>query len=48
VGGYAGSGLSSVVETVSLDPETNPVPNCLAELNSFPVARGAGAVLGLG
>jgi hypothetical protein len=41
---------SSLVEVVSLDPETNPVPNCLAALNSFPtiVVEGVGAVLGAG
>jgi hypothetical protein len=50
VGGVADSGASSVVEVVSLDPETNPVPNCLEELNSFPtiLSQGAGAVLGSG
>jgi hypothetical protein len=51
VGGYtSSSGYSSVVEVVSLDPETNPVPNCLEELNSFPttVYEAAGAVLGAG
>jgi hypothetical protein len=46
----ANLGYSSVVEVVSFDPETNPVPNCLEELNSFPTAvrYGAGAVLGSG
>jgi hypothetical protein len=41
---------ASLVEIVSLDPETNPVPNCLAELNSFPttVNQAAGSILGLG
>jgi hypothetical protein len=51
VGGYsAASGYSSLVEVVSLDPEINPVPNCLEELNSFPTAvtKAAGAVLGAG
>jgi hypothetical protein len=45
-----GSPKYSLVEVVSLDPETNPVPNCLVELNSFPttVEGGAGAMLGEG
>jgi hypothetical protein len=47
VGGLTDSGVSYVVEVVSLDPETNPVPNCLEEMNSFPATkrRAAGAVL---
>jgi hypothetical protein len=50
VGGYTDSGSSAVVEVVSLDLETNPVPNCLEELNSFPttVEGATGAVLGAG
>jgi hypothetical protein len=45
-----GGSESSLVEVVSLDPETNPVPNCLSDLNPFPttVYRAAGAVLGSG
>jgi hypothetical protein len=42
----------SDVEVVSLDPdpETNPVPACLEELNSFPttVKKGAHGLLGSG
>jgi hypothetical protein len=50
VGGLNASGSLSDVEVVSLDPETNPVPPCLAELKSFPttVYWGAGGVLGSG
>jgi hypothetical protein len=50
VGGKAESGSLSDVEVVSLEPETNPVPDCLAELKSFPttVSWGAGGVLGSG
>ena len=33
VGGYD----LSDVELVSLDPDNNPVPPCLANLNNFPV-----------
>ena len=39
VGGYnydLGGSLSDV-ELVSLDPDNNPVPPCLANLNDFPV-----------
>ena len=38
VGGYNGlGGYFSDVELVSLDPDNNPVPPCLANLNDFPV-----------
>ena len=33
---FVGDFLSDV-ELVSLDPENNPVPPCLANLNNFPV-----------
>ena len=33
---FVGDFLSDV-ELVSLDPENNPVPPCLANLNTFPV-----------
>jgi hypothetical protein len=51
VGGYShAGGSSSDVQVYSLDPETNPVPNCLAEMNSFPVSvhRAAAGMLGSG
>ena len=39
VGGinYDLEGSLSDVELVSLDPDNNPVPPCLANLNDFPV-----------
>ena len=37
VGGYGDSGRLSDVELLSLDPDNNPVPPCLANLNDFPV-----------
>ena len=37
VGGYDSSGSLADVELVSLDPDNNPVPPCLTNLNNFPV-----------
>ena len=40
IGGYRGRGRNPEyddVELVSLDPDNNPVPPCLANLNNFPV-----------
>ena len=50
VGGYnydLGGRLSDV-ELVSLDPDNNPVPPCLANLNDFPVERGCATRCGDG
>ena len=48
IGGYNSDfgGYLSDVELVSLDPDNNPVPPCLANLNDFPVeiAYAAGSV----
>ena len=37
VGGLGDSGRLADVELFSLDPDNNPVPPCLANLNDFPV-----------
>ena len=48
VGGYNDDfgGYLSDVELVSLDPDNNPVPPCLTNLNDFPLgfAYAAGSV----
>ena len=47
IGGFNSDlGFLSDVELVSLDPDNNPVPPCLANLNDFPVeiAYAAGSV----
>ena len=47
IGGYGYSEpILSDVELVSLDPDNNPVPPCLANLNDFPfeIAYAAGSV----
>ena len=35
--------ISNAVELVSLDPDNNPVPPCLADLNNFPIGIEAAA-----
>ena len=38
VGGMTTLALyTNAVELVSLDPDNNPVPSCLADLNDFPI-----------
>ena len=48
IGGYNDGPLTDV-ELVSLDPDNNPVPPCLKDLNNFPVEiRGAAGSIGEG
>ena len=44
VGGMTTLALyTNAVELVSLDPDNNPVPSCLADLNDFPIRMEAAA-----
>lgn len=37
IGGIGGTGLSDDVELVSLNSTSQPLPECLTELNSIPI-----------
>ena len=44
IGGYNGTYLYDV-ELTSLDPIFNPLPDCLTQLNNFPIPYGSAGAL---